>query len=86
MSLAATSFRRSNPLRRNDCRRDNVVPGPPGHHDGAEQEHELGSIAAGKLANFTILGEDPYAVEPERLDRITVPGTVYAGRWFPACG
>jgi predicted amidohydrolase YtcJ len=47
-------------------------------------EHELGSIAAGKLANFTILGEDPYAVEPERLDRIPVLGTVYAGRWFPA--
>jgi predicted amidohydrolase YtcJ len=47
-------------------------------------EHELGSIAAGKLANFTILAEDPYAVEPERLDQIPVLGTVYAGRWFPA--
>ncbi len=49
-------------------------------------EHELGSIAAGKLANFTILGEDPYAAEPERLDRIPVLGTVYAGRWFPSAG
>ncbi len=47
-------------------------------------EHELGSIAAGKLANFTILGEDPYAVSPEELNRIPVLGTVYAGRWFPA--
>ncbi len=49
-------------------------------------EHELGSIAAGKLANFTILGEDPYAVEPEQLDQIPVLGTVYAGRWFAAAG
>jgi predicted amidohydrolase YtcJ len=49
-------------------------------------EHELGSIAAGKLANFTILGEDPYAVNPEELNRISVLGTVYAGRWFPAGG
>jgi len=49
-------------------------------------EHELGSIAAGKLANFTILGENPYAVEPEHLNRIPVLGTVYAGRWFPSTG
>ena len=47
-------------------------------------EHELGSIAAGKLANFTVLGEDPYAVEPARLNQIPVLGTVYEGRWFPA--
>jgi predicted amidohydrolase YtcJ len=49
-------------------------------------EHELGSIGTGKLANFTILGEDPYAVDPEQLDRVPVLGTVYAGRWFPATG
>src|SRR5258708_37464603 len=47
-------------------------------------EHELGSIAAGKLANFTVLGEDPYAVEPLPLNRIPGLGTVYGGRWFPA--
>ena len=47
-------------------------------------ENELGSIAPGKLANFTVLGEDPYAVEPEQLHRIPVVGTVYAGRWFPS--
>ncbi|MCH9729854.1 MAG: amidohydrolase [Actinomycetia bacterium] len=46
-------------------------------------EDELGSIAAGKLANFTVLSEDPYAVEPERLHEIAVLGTVYEGRWFP---
>ncbi|WP_156686794.1 amidohydrolase [Mycobacterium sp. Marseille-P9652] len=49
-------------------------------------DHDLGSIAAGKLANFTVLGDDPYAVEPDVLDRIPVLGTVYAGRWFPAGG
>ena len=31
-------------------------------------------------------GEDPYAVERQHLDRIPVPGTVYAGRWFPPSG
>ncbi len=46
-------------------------------------EDELGSITPGKLANFTVLGDDPYAVEPERLNQIPVLGTVYEGRWFP---
>jgi predicted amidohydrolase YtcJ len=45
-------------------------------------EHELGSIAVGKLANFTVLSEDPYTVDPERLNRIPVLGTVFPGRWF----
>jgi predicted amidohydrolase YtcJ len=47
-------------------------------------ENELGSIAPGKAANFTVLGEDPYAVDPEQLQRIPVLATVYAGRLFPA--
>ena len=46
-------------------------------------EHELGSITPGKAANFTALAEDPYAVDPARLDEIEVLGTVYGGRWFP---
>jgi len=46
-------------------------------------EDRLGSIATGKVANFTVLGEDPYTVEPERLNEIEVLGTVYEGRWFP---
>jgi predicted amidohydrolase YtcJ len=49
-------------------------------------EDELGSIAPGKLANFTILGMDPYTVDPGQLDQIPVLGTVYEGRWFPASG
>jgi len=45
-------------------------------------EHELGSITPGKLANFTILAEDPYAVDPLALKDIPVLGTVYEGRKF----
>ncbi|MGZ5364925.1 MAG: hypothetical protein ACXWZR_13730 [Mycobacterium sp.] len=40
--------------------------------------------APGKLANFTVLAQDPYTVAPEQLNRIDVLGSVYAGRWFPA--
>jgi predicted amidohydrolase YtcJ len=46
-------------------------------------ENELGSITAGKAANFTVLAEDPYDVDPARLNEIAVLGTVYGGRWFP---
>lgn len=46
-------------------------------------EHELGSITPGKAANFTVLGDDPYTVDPRNLADIPVLGTVYAGRWFP---
>jgi predicted amidohydrolase YtcJ len=46
-------------------------------------EHELGSITPGKAANFTVLAEDPYTVDPARLDQIEILGTVYGGRWFP---
>jgi predicted amidohydrolase YtcJ len=47
-------------------------------------ERELGSVAVGKLAHFTVLSEDPDAVDPERLNRIPVLGTVFAGRSFVA--
>ncbi|MBU3752150.1 MAG: amidohydrolase family protein, partial [Mycobacterium sp.] len=49
-------------------------------------EHELGSISPGKAANFTVLAEDPYQVDPERLGEIDILGTVYSGRWHPAGG
>jgi len=47
------------------------------------QEHEIGSIAPGKIANFTVLDEDPYAVEPMRLKDIRVWGTVFEGTVYP---
>jgi len=49
-------------------------------------EDDLGSISVGKLANFTVLGDDPYTVNPERLNEIPVLGTVFEGRWFPTGG
>ena len=46
-------------------------------------EDEIGSITPGKRANFTILAEDPYEIDPLLLKDIEVLGTVYEGRWFP---
>ena len=47
-------------------------------------EDELGSIERGKIANFTILEENPYEVEPDRLKDIHVHATVFEGRLFPS--
>ena len=46
-------------------------------------EDSLGSITPGKVANFTVLAADPYAVDPVGLAEIPVLGTVFEGRWFP---
>ena len=48
-----------------------------------QRENELGSIEPGKKANFTILGGDPYAVDPTRIGAIPVVGTMFEGRDFP---
>jgi predicted amidohydrolase YtcJ len=47
------------------------------------REHDLGSIEVGKIANFTVLADDPYERDPQDLARIRVLGTVFEGRWFP---
>lgn len=47
-------------------------------------EDQLGSIAPGKLANFTVLEDDPYEVDPCDLDKVHVVGVVYEGGWYPA--
>ncbi len=46
-------------------------------------EHEIGTIRAGKKADFTILEQDPYEVPVEELKDIDVLGTVFEGRHFP---
>jgi hypothetical protein len=46
-------------------------------------EHEIGSIRAGKKADFTILEQDPYEVGAENLREIPIWGTVFEGRPFP---
>ncbi len=47
------------------------------------QEDRLGSIKPGKIANFTVLEQDPYVVAPMRLKDVPVWGTVFEGRVFP---
>ena len=47
------------------------------------QEDWIGSIAPGKIANFTVLEEDPTAVDPLKLKDIAIWGTVFEGRLFP---
>ncbi len=47
-----------------------------------QKENELGSIAAGKIANFTVLEQDPFAVDPIKLKDVPVWGTVFEGRLF----
>lgn len=46
-------------------------------------EDEVGSIAVGKRADFTVLGADPTAVDPGGLAEIPIWGTVFEGRPFP---
>ncbi len=45
---------------------------------------EIGSITAGKRADFAVLGEDPTAVAPYELRDVPVLGTVQGGRVFLA--
>ncbi len=47
-------------------------------------EDRLGSIEAGKLADFTVLDQDPYAVGATGLRNIKVWGTVFEGASHPA--
>jgi hypothetical protein len=46
-------------------------------------ENEVGSIVPGKLANFTILEENPVTCDPQTIKDIKVLGTVHEGRVFP---
>lgn len=46
-------------------------------------ETEVGSIAPGKLANFTILEADPFEVDAAAIKDIAVWGTVFEGVAYP---
>ncbi|MCU0225269.1 MAG: amidohydrolase [Acidobacteria bacterium] len=48
-----------------------------------QMEQEIGSIAPGKLANFTILGDNPVTCDPMKIKDIPVWGTVNEGRVLP---
>lgn len=43
------------------------------------QDHRIGSIEVGKLADLTVVADDPYEVEPRRLGAIEVVDTVLGG-------
>ncbi|MBU6272362.1 MAG: amidohydrolase [Betaproteobacteria bacterium] len=42
-------------------------------------EHEVGSIAAGKRADFAVLLDDPYELGVDRLNEVRIAGTVFQG-------
>jgi predicted amidohydrolase YtcJ len=46
-------------------------------------EHEIGSITAGKKADFVVLEQDPYEVGAEGFRDIPIWGTVFEGRPAP---
>lgn len=47
------------------------------------REDEVGTIRAGKRADFTVLEDDPYEVDPMALRDVPVWGTVFEGRPNP---
>ncbi|MCJ8296115.1 MAG: amidohydrolase family protein [Colwellia sp.] len=46
-------------------------------------EDKIGSIVAGKHADYAILAQDPYQVDPKKLKDIKIWGTVFEGKKFP---
>lgn len=44
------------------------------------EENVKGSITAGKLADFVILGQDPHRVDPDKLKEIPIVRTVVGGK------
>jgi predicted amidohydrolase YtcJ len=45
---------------------------------------QVGSIAAGKKADFVVLDRDPYAGGAAKLREVQVSGVVFEGVWFPS--
>lgn len=49
-----------------------------------QQDHRIGSIEVGKLADFTVLETNPLTTAPEALATIPVIGTIIGGSYFDA--
>jgi len=48
-----------------------------------QKEKEIGSIVPGKIADFTILEQDPLTVDPKQLKDIPVWGNIFEGKIYP---
>jgi adenine deaminase len=48
-----------------------------------KMEKEIGSIVTGKLANFTVLENNPLNCDPMEIKNIEIWGTVHEGRLLP---
>lgn len=46
-------------------------------------DDKIGSIKAGKIANFTLIDKSPYTVKPQEIKDIKILGTVFEGKHFP---
>lgn len=46
-------------------------------------ENDYGSISEGKLANFTILSENPLSVNPQTIKDIEIKATIVEGKHYP---
>ncbi len=46
------------------------------------REEELGSIKVGKIANLTVLDEDPYEADTFRIGKIPIRSTMFEGQVF----
>lgn len=47
----------------------------------AEREDRLGTIAAGKLADLTVLDQDVFAIDPMEIPHVVVVGTIVGGEF-----
>jgi predicted amidohydrolase YtcJ len=47
-------------------------------------EHEVGSIVAGKRADFVVLDDDPFELGVQRLNEVRIAGTVFEGVSHPS--
>jgi predicted amidohydrolase YtcJ len=47
-------------------------------------DHEIGSLEAGKRADFAVLAQDPLTVDVMSIRDIEVWGTVFGGNKYPA--
>jgi hypothetical protein len=46
-------------------------------------EDEIGSIKVGKIANFTVIEQNPYTIDSMKIKDIAVKATFFEGQYFP---